>query len=112
MTDELKPTGGTDPEPPSRLSRKEFAKKLRHATYQRAKEHRKTDPRVIAMKEEQKKRRRAAYQEVKARGKVLKAERKQAADQQAAADRAAKQKQLVALLVPAVTLKPVAKRTP
>jgi len=112
MTDDPKPTDGSGSEPPKRLSRKEFAKKMRHAAYLRTKEFRKSDPHQIAMKEKRKQQRRDAYQKVKARAKILKAERKQAADQQAAADREAKQKKLMATLVPASTLKPVAKRTP
>ena len=71
-------------EPHKRLSQKEFAKKMRHEAYLRAKEFRKTDSRQIAMKEKLKQQRRDAYQKVKKRGKVLKAERKKA-DEKAAA---------------------------
>lgn len=90
MTDAPKPTD----EPPKRLPQKEFAQKMRHEAYLRAKEYRKTDPRQIAMKENLKQQRRDAYQKVKERGKVLKAERKKA-DEKAAVDRVAKQQDFI-----------------
>ena len=68
-----------DHEAPKRLSKKEFAKKIRREAYLRAKEYRKTDPRQIAMREKLKQQRRVAYQAAKERGKVLKAERKKVA---------------------------------
>jgi hypothetical protein len=104
MTDDPKSTDGTDNEPPERLSQKEFAKKVRREAYLRAKEYRKTDPRQIAMTEKLKQQRRDAYQKAKERGKVLKAERKKAADEKTSEDRIAKQKNLMAMLVPASTL--------
>ena len=82
MTDDLKSTD--DHEPPKRLSQKEFAKKMRHEAYLRAKEYRKTDPRQIAMKEKLKQQRRDAYQKVKERGEVMRAEHKKAANEKAA----------------------------
>lgn len=111
MTNDPKPTDGPDHEPPKRLSQKEFAKKMRREAYLRAKEYRKTDPRQIAMQEKLKQQRRDAYQKAKERGKVLKAERKKAVDEKATEDRVAKQKTLMAMLVPASTLKSAAKRT-
>ncbi len=71
MTDA--PESTADPEPPKRLSQKEFAKKMRRAAYLRAKEYRKTDPRQIAMMEKLKQQRRDAYQKAKERGKAIKA---------------------------------------
>ncbi len=62
------------PEP--KLSRKEQARQLRRAAYQRAKEQRANDPRIIAIKESMKKRRRAAYQEAKERKKAAVAQQK------------------------------------
>jgi hypothetical protein len=50
MTDNPEATDGPDHAPPERLSKKEFAKKMRHEAYLRAKEYRKTDPRQIAMR--------------------------------------------------------------
>ena len=85
---------------------------MRREAYLRAKEYRKTDPRQIAMKEKLKQQRRDAYQKVKGRGKVLRAERKKAADEKAAVDRVAEGRALLATLVPASTLKPRAKRRP
>lgn len=58
------------------LSRKAMAKEQRHAAYQRAKEHRATDPRYLAMKEAAKVQRRAAYQKVKERRKAVAADEK------------------------------------
>ena len=100
MTDDPKP----DHEPPKRLSQKEFAKKMRREAYLRAKEYRKTDPRQIAMMEKLKQQRRDTYQKVKERGKVIKAERRKAADEKASEDRAAKQQDVMAKLVPASSL--------
>jgi hypothetical protein len=74
MTDS--PKSIDDHEPHKRLSQKEFARKMRHDAYLRAKEYRKTDPRQIAMKEKLKQQRREAYQKAKERGKVIRAERK------------------------------------
>ena len=87
MTDD--PKSIDDHEPPKRLSPKEFAKKMRHEAYLRAKEYRKTDPRQIAMQEKLKQQRRDAYQKAKERGKVIRAERKKAANEKATKDGAA-----------------------
>lgn len=111
MTDNPEATDGPDHEPPKRLSQKEFAKKMRHEAYLRAKEYRKTDPRQIAMMEKLKQQRRDAYQKVKERGKALKVERKKVADEKAAEDRVAEGQALLATLVPASSLKPATKRT-
>lgn len=62
--------------PPERLSKKEFAKKMRREAYLRAKTFRKTDPRQIAMMENLKQQRRDAYQKSKERWKVAQSERK------------------------------------
>jgi hypothetical protein len=110
MTDDPKSTD--DNEPPKRLSQKEFAKKMRHEAYLRAKEYRKTDPGQIAMLEKLKQQRRDAYQKVKEQGKVLKAERKKAADEKAADGRDAEQRDVMARLVPASTIKPGTKHAP
>ena len=55
-----------------RLSKKDFAKKIRHEAYQRAKLRQKTDPRHIAMKERLRARQREAYQKAKIRKKSAK----------------------------------------
>jgi hypothetical protein len=55
-----------------KLSKKEFAKKLRREAYQRAKEFKKNDPREIARKEKAKEQRREAYQKAKERNKAAK----------------------------------------
>jgi hypothetical protein len=57
-------------------SRKELAKKQRHAIYQSAKERRATDPRYLAMKEAAKAQRRAAYQKAKDHRKAVAADEK------------------------------------
>jgi hypothetical protein len=59
-----------------KLSQKDFAKKLRKAAYQRAKEQRARDPRVIAMKEAAKVQRREAYRRMKEQRKAVAAEQK------------------------------------
>ncbi|MBI2787250.1 MAG: hypothetical protein HYX59_01080 [Elusimicrobia bacterium] len=48
MPDNPKATDGADQSPPERLSKKEFAKKMRREAYLRIKEFRTTDPRQIA----------------------------------------------------------------
>lgn len=58
-----------------KLSRKEYAKKLRREAYQRAKEYKKNDPREIARKEKAKEQRREAYQKAKERNKAAKKEK-------------------------------------
>jgi CRISPR/Cas system-associated endonuclease Cas3-HD len=58
-----------------KLSRKEFAKKLRREAYQRAKEYKKNDPREVARKEKAKEQRRETYQKVKERNKAAKKEK-------------------------------------
>ena len=75
---ERTPDGEAAPEAPTepKLSRKEQARQLRCAAYQRAKEQRANDPRLVAIKEAMKLRRGAAYQEVKERTKVAVAEQK------------------------------------
>ena len=88
------------------LSRKEFAKRIRHETYQRAKEYRATDPKQIAMKEGLKLRRREAYQAAKARAKALKSERQKRASEMVAQDRDARDCELMETMVPANKLKP------
>jgi len=110
MPDNHKSTGGADHDPPKRLSQKEFAKKMRHEAYLRAKEYRRTDPQQIAMKEKLKQQRRDAYQKAKERGKVLRAERKKAASEKVTKDKVAEGQALLATLVSASSLKPGAKR--
>ncbi|MBI3550880.1 MAG: hypothetical protein HY077_00050 [Elusimicrobia bacterium] len=113
MTDNPEATDEVDNAPPERLSKKEFAKKMRREAYLRAKEYRKTDLRQIAMMEKLKQQRRDAYQKSKERWKIVKAERKNEADGKVAEDRVAKQKNLMAKLVPASSIKtPANKRTP
>ena len=85
---------------------------MRHEAYLRAKEYRKTDPRQIAMQEKLKQQRRDAYQKAKERGKVIRAERKKAADKKAADDGAAEGQALLSTMMRASSLKPAAKRTP
>jgi hypothetical protein len=99
LTDNPGPIDGSDNAPPERLSKKEFAKKMRREAYLRVKEFRKTDPRQIAMMEKLKQQRRDAYQKAKERWKIGKIESKNAADRKVAEDRAAKQKNIMADLV-------------
>ncbi|HYX31759.1 MAG TPA: hypothetical protein VE954_01505 [Oligoflexus sp.] len=72
----------TETENPSgqKLTKKEFAKKLRREAYLRAKEYKKTDPREIARKEKAKVHRREAYQKAKERNKAAKKEKKEKPD--------------------------------
>jgi hypothetical protein len=98
------PQSPDDQQPPKRLSQKDFAKKMRREAYLRAKEYRKTDPRQIAMMEKLKQQRRDAYQKAKERGKVYRAERRKVENTKATDGKAAKQKNLMAMLVPASTL--------
>ena len=86
-------------QPAERLSRKEFAKKLRHEAYQRSKERRATDPKQIAMKERLKQQRRDAYQAAKARAKTRQDDRQKQAAEKAAQDRDAKDRELMAAMV-------------
>lgn len=82
------PTTPTDPPtdatPQPKLTRKEQARQVRRAAYQRAKEQRANDPRLLAIKEAMKQRRREAYQAAKERGKAAIAERQ--AEMRAAKD--------------------------
>jgi hypothetical protein len=55
-----------------RLSRKELAKKMRRAAYERAKQFRATDPKQVAFKEAMKQRRRDANQAAKEQRKAAK----------------------------------------
>jgi hypothetical protein len=84
------------------LSRKEFARRLRHEAYQRAKEQRAKDPRQIAMKEAVKQRRRELYQQVKERRKAVlagqKLERKTKEKEKRAEERAATDSELMKLV--------------
>ena len=76
MPDNPEAADGSSHSPPERLSKNEFAKKMRREVYLRAKAFRKTDPRQIAMMENLKQQRRDAYQKSKERWKVAQAERK------------------------------------
>ena len=105
MPDDHKSIDGADHEPPKRLSPKEFAKKMRHEAYLRAKEYRRTDQRQLAMKEKLKQQRRDAYQKFKERGKIIKAESKKAAEKKAADDGAAEGQALLTTLMRASALK-------
>ena len=105
MPDDHKSIDGADHEPPKRLSPKEFAKKMRHEAYLRAKEYRRTDPRQLAMKEKLKQQRRDAYQKFKERGKIIKAESKKAAEKKAVDDGAAEGQALLTTLMRASALK-------
>jgi hypothetical protein len=111
MPDNSKSIDGADHEPPKRLFQKEFAKKMRHEAYLRAKEHRRTDPRQLAMKEKLKQQRRDAYQKAKERGKIIRAERKKAAEKKAAEDGATEGQALLSTLMRASALKPAVKHT-
>ncbi len=110
MTDD--PKSIDELEPPKRLSQKEFARKMRHEAYLRAKEYHKTDLRQIAMREKLRQKRRDAYQKAKERGKVIRAERKKAADEKAAEDGATEGQALLSTLMRASALKPTVKYTP
>ena len=89
-------------EQPKRLSQKEFARKMRHDAYLRAKEYRKTDPRQIAMKErlkeQQKEFQRDAYQKAKKRNKAYRAEIKNASDERAGKKKTVRQNKLRAMV--------------
>lgn len=76
MPDNPKATDGADQSPPERLSKKEFAKKMRREAYLRIKEFRTADPRQIARIEILKQQRRDAYQKSKERWKAAQAKRK------------------------------------
>jgi hypothetical protein len=67
---EVTPDALADP----KLTRKEQARQFRRAAYQKAKQRRATDPRLIAIKEAMKLRQRAAYQVAKERRKLAVAE--------------------------------------
>lgn len=110
MTPDTKSTAGPDHEPSERLSRVEFARKMRHEAYQRAKEYRKTDPRQIAMREKLKELRRETYQRVKEQRKAYVAEREKASKEKSSIARDVEQKKRMAGLVPGSSLKPVPKR--
>jgi hypothetical protein len=75
----------------TKLSRKEYARRMRRAAYLRAKELRAKDPRHLALKEAVKQRRREAYQQARERRKVRSQEEKarlgeRQAEKQAATD--------------------------
>lgn len=106
MTADAEPTERPEQKPPARLSQKEYARKMRREAYTRAKEYRRTDPRMIAMQEKLKQQRRDMYQKAKERAKIIKDDRKQAADAKVSADRFAKQQDMLARLVPASSLRP------
>lgn len=72
------------------LSRKERARQIRRAVYLRAKEHRATDPRYLAMKEVAKLRRREAYLVAKNRAEAARVARKQVQEEKDDAERVAK----------------------
>lgn len=59
-------------ESPKKISKKDFAKKIRREAYLRAKEFRKSDPRILALKALAKEQRKAAYQKAKERNKDFK----------------------------------------
>src|ERR1019366_2990117 len=69
-----------------RLSRREWAKKMRREAYERAKERRASDPKYLAMKEEAKKRRREASQVAKERRKAAAKKRKLAGKEREATE--------------------------
>jgi hypothetical protein len=87
-------TGGGSARETSVLSRKELARELRRAAYQRAKQARAADPRHQAMKEAAKQRRREMYQQVKERRKAREAELEAKTKASIAAEREAVQRQL------------------
>jgi hypothetical protein len=95
----------SEPQATEILSRKDLAKKLRHDAYQAAKARRATDPKFLALKERLKLQRREAYQKVKARAKTQKDERRREADEKAAREREAKDRELMEMVVPARKLK-------
>jgi hypothetical protein len=74
-----------------KLSRKEQARQLRRAAYQKAKQRRAIDPRLIAIKEAMKLRQRAAYQAAKERRKAAVAEQDRKQREQQAEVRAARE---------------------
>jgi hypothetical protein len=81
-----------------KLTRKEQARQLRRAAYQKAKERRANDPRMKAIKEAMKLRQRAAYQAARERRKAAVAEQDRRRTEREAkmrADRDAAMKDLV-----------------
>ena len=88
-------TGESD----KKLSAKEFAKQQRKRAYAAAKERRKNDPRLIAMKERLKVQRREQYQKMKIRAKDAKVARKKTANDKADSDRAERDKELMGQLI-------------
>ena len=68
----------------TKSSRKELARKARHAAYQQAKAWQANDPKHLAMKEAAKQHRREVYQVVKDRKKRKRKEKKTKADEPAA----------------------------
>jgi hypothetical protein len=96
------PTNDRDAPPPDedaipdaprdpKLTRKEQARQSRRAAYQKAKERRATDPRMIAIKEAMKLRQRAAYQAAKERRKAAVAEQDRKQRERQAEMRAARE---------------------
>jgi len=82
----------------AKLSRKEYARRMRRAAYLRAKELRAKDPKQIALKEAVKQRRRDAYQQAKERRKVRSQEEKTRLGERQAEKRAATDLELMKLI--------------
>jgi hypothetical protein len=82
----------------TKLSRKEYARRMRRAAYLRAKELRAKDPRHLALKEAVKQRRREAYQQARERRKVRIEEEKTRLGERKAEKRAATDLELMKLV--------------
>jgi hypothetical protein len=82
----------------TKLSRKEYAPRMRRAAYLRAKELRAKDPRHLALKEALKQRRREAYQQARERRKVRIQEEKTRLGERQAEKRAATDLELMKLV--------------
>jgi hypothetical protein len=83
-----------------KLSKKEYARRMRRAAYLRAKEQRASDPKHLALKELVKQRRREAYQQAKERSKARIRQEKASLGEQQAQKRAAADLELMKLVRP------------
>jgi hypothetical protein len=82
----------------TKLSRNEYARRMRRAAYLRAKELRAKDPKQLAWKEVVKQRRREAYQQAKERRKVRSQEEKTGLGERRAEKRVATDLELMKLV--------------
>jgi hypothetical protein len=86
-------------QPTEKLSRKEYARRMRRSAYLRAKEHRANDPKQLAFNEAMKQRQREAYAASKERRKAAAKEQKARRSEHQAQLRTAQDQQLMMMLV-------------